>query len=175
MAFVKVDETEPLEKSIKRFKDTVRRITKRNRGRSLGQILAELRTYMRGWIGYFGIASPYQIRDLDGWVRRRVRQYILKQWKRKYTKFSNLYGLCPERYRFPDGTPSLYWKRGCWGVAKMAGYWGPSGSPLVVKAMGNEWLRNQGMYFMLDDLKKVKERCLNRPLPEGTVGGVRGN
>ena len=31
------------------------------------------------------------------------------------------------------------------------------------------------MYFMLDDLKKVKERCLNRPLPEGTVGGVRGN
>ena len=162
-------------KSVRRFKDRIRRITKRNRGRSLGQVLAELRTYMRGWVGYFGIASPYQIRDLDGWVRRRVRQYILKQWKRKYTKFSNLYGLCPERYRFPDGTPSQYWKNCCWTVAKTTGYWGPSGSPVAVKAMENEWLRNQGMYFMLDDSEKVKERCLNRPLPEGTVGGVRGN
>lgn len=143
-------------KSRIRFKNRIRQITRRNRGRSLGQILAELRTYMRGWMGYFGIVtSRSAIEKLDKWVRRRVRQYILKQWKRTYTKFTGLFRLCPEHLRNPDGSPSSYWRDQCWVTAMRSGYWAASSRQTVKTAMSNKWLADQGMYFMMSDYGKA--------------------
>jgi RNA-directed DNA polymerase len=69
-------------KSLKRAKDTIRRITKRNRGVSLGRVLEELRTFTEGWVAYFWRArTPSVFRAVDEWIRRRLRCYQWKQWK----------------------------------------------------------------------------------------------
>jgi RNA-directed DNA polymerase len=69
------------EKAIKRFKERVRALTQRTRGRSLRQIVAELRTYLRGWREYFGLATGRtRLRELGAWIQRRLRSYQWKQW-----------------------------------------------------------------------------------------------
>ena len=69
------------EKSIKRFKERIRECTERTRGRSLRQIVAELRGYLRGWYGYFALAtSRSRFRELGAWMLRRLRSYQWKQW-----------------------------------------------------------------------------------------------
>ena len=68
--------------SLKRAKDRLRRLTSRRRGVSLAQVLQELRSYTEGWGGYFWIVrTPSVFRQLDGWIRRRLRCYQWKQWK----------------------------------------------------------------------------------------------
>jgi RNA-directed DNA polymerase len=70
-------------KSLKRAKETIRRITKRNRGVSLARVLAELRTFTDGWVAYFWRArTPSVFRELDEWIRRRLRCYQWKLWKK---------------------------------------------------------------------------------------------
>jgi len=61
-------------KSIGRFKQRIGEITGRSRGISMERHLGELRRYVRGWMGYFGIASQLKLFDqLDQWIRRRIR------------------------------------------------------------------------------------------------------
>ena len=68
--------------SIQRFRSRVRRLTRRNRGISLEQRVDELSRYLRGWIGCFGyVESPWVLRSLDSWIRRRLRSVQWKQWK----------------------------------------------------------------------------------------------
>jgi RNA-directed DNA polymerase len=72
--------------SISRFKDKVRLITKRNRGVKFDTVIRELNQASRGWFHYFKVAdSPKPMKHLDGWMRRRLRSYRLKQRKRKYS------------------------------------------------------------------------------------------
>ena len=64
------------------MKDRVRALTRRIRGRSLQQVVDDLRSYLLGWQNYFGIAkSPWLFTNLDRWIRHRLRAYQLKQWK----------------------------------------------------------------------------------------------
>ena len=71
------------EKSLKQFKRRVREITLRTRGRTILQIAEDLRRYILGWKGYFGYAEvKSRLRDLDKWIRRKLRCYIYKQWGR---------------------------------------------------------------------------------------------
>jgi len=68
--------------SLQRFKAKVRRITRRNRGQSLEDVIEELSKYLIGWKGYFQLAqTPTIFRDLDSWIRRRLRSLQWKQWK----------------------------------------------------------------------------------------------
>ena len=72
------------EPAIKKLKRNVRAITRRTRGRNIQTIINELSKYLLGWRAYFGFAqvkSP--IIDLDKWIRRRLRCYLLKQWGRR--------------------------------------------------------------------------------------------
>jgi RNA-directed DNA polymerase len=78
-------------KALVAMKDRVREITARNRGRSTQQVIAELRGYLVGWREYFRLAeTPSVMRDLDGWIRHRLRALQLKQWKRGRTVFAAL-------------------------------------------------------------------------------------
>jgi len=71
-------------KAVLAFKAKVRELTCRTRGRTLSQIVAELRRYMLGWRGYFGFAEVTSLLlDLDKWIRRRLRSYHWKQWGRR--------------------------------------------------------------------------------------------
>src|SRR5213593_4668715 len=61
-------------KAIDRFKERVREITHKSRGRSMEKVMEELARYLRGWRGYFGFCeTPSVLQRLDAWVRRRVR------------------------------------------------------------------------------------------------------
>ena len=69
------------EKAIRRLKERIRALTQRTRGRSLRQIVAELRVYLRGWREYFGLATGRsRLRELGSWIQRRLRSYQWKQW-----------------------------------------------------------------------------------------------
>ena len=60
----------------------LRQITGRNRGRSVEQVVQELKAYVPGWKAYFQLAqTPTVLRELDSWLRRRLRAVQLKQWK----------------------------------------------------------------------------------------------
>jgi RNA-directed DNA polymerase len=80
------------EKAIKRFKDRIREITSRVRGRRIEVIVKELRQYMLGWQGYFNFTEVrYILRELDSWVKRRLRCYLWKQWgRRRYRELIKL-------------------------------------------------------------------------------------
>lgn len=70
------------EPSLQRFRAQVRRITRRNRGRRLEEVVEQLKKYLIGWRGYFQLAqTPTIFRDLDSWIRRRLRSLLWKQWK----------------------------------------------------------------------------------------------
>lgn len=69
-------------KALATAKERVREITDRSRGRSLKSVIDELRLYLTGWKAYFRLNEMSTIfRELDQWIRRRVRLVQLKQWK----------------------------------------------------------------------------------------------
>lgn len=70
------------EQSIDKFKAKVRVLTNRNVGKSLNQVVKELSSYLYGWGGYFGFCETRPVlKDLDSWVRRRLRCLLWRQWK----------------------------------------------------------------------------------------------
>jgi RNA-directed DNA polymerase len=78
-------------KTILRFKERIRELTRRTRGISIEQMIEELRRYMIGWRGYFGFCqTPSILTDLERWTRRRLRCVIWKQWKRGKVRFKEL-------------------------------------------------------------------------------------
>ena len=78
-------------RSMERFKERVREITRRTRGVSLQGMVKDLTVYLRGWHGYFGFCqTPSVLEDLDSWIRRKFRCFVWKQWKRGRTRFKEL-------------------------------------------------------------------------------------
>ena len=78
--------------SVARFREKVREVTRRRRGVSLQQVLVELRQYAYGWLNYFRYGEWNSLwRELDGWVRRRVRQYQWVLWKNPRTRRRELH------------------------------------------------------------------------------------
>jgi RNA-directed DNA polymerase len=74
----------------KRVKDRVRQLTRRNNGQSMARNIQDLSEYLRGWVGYFRIQEFRQIfKDLDGFIRSRLRSMQLKKWK-KPKKFQRM-------------------------------------------------------------------------------------
>ena len=87
-------------KALVTMKDRVRDITKRSGGRSMTNVVNELRSYLVGWKNYFRLAdTPRIFDDLDKWIRHRLRAIQLKQWKRGTTIFRELV----KRGMRPDG------------------------------------------------------------------------
>lgn len=73
------------------FKHRVRRLTRRSGGRSMAEVIERLRPYLLGWKAYFKLAqTPGIWRQLDEWLRHRLRAIQLKQWKRGRTMFREL-------------------------------------------------------------------------------------
>ncbi len=72
------------EKSLKRFKMRIRELSRRTRGRNIRKIIEELRRYLLGWSAYYG-KSQYRslFKELDSWIRRKLRCYHWKQWGRR--------------------------------------------------------------------------------------------
>lgn len=133
------------QKSLVKFKEKVRVITKRNRGRSFAQIIAELTPVLRGWLNYFQYAQCHKLlQDLDGWIRRKLRCYRLKQCKRVITL-----------QRFLENMGVKKWQS--WILALSGkGFWRKSNCPQANQAMGNEWFEAQGLYNLTLNYERLK-------------------
>ncbi len=78
-------------KAISRFRERVREITHRSRGKSMKPVMEELARYVRGWRGYYGFCeTPWVLKHLDSWVRRRVRCAFWRQWKTGRKRYAEL-------------------------------------------------------------------------------------
>jgi len=120
------------EPALEKLKHTVRKLCRRTRGHSIIQIIAELRKSLLGWKAYFGIAeikSPQ--RDVEKWIRRKLRCYLWKQWGRSgYRKLRRL------------GVK----RQLAWNTAKSAhGPWRLSKSPALYYALPNSYFRDLGL------------------------------
>ncbi len=104
------------DKTWKRFKAEVRRLTNRNWGVSMARRLRELAAYLRGWMAYFGLSSHYRpLPDLDSWIRRRVRMCYWIQWRWTKTRIRRLLALgVPHRWAVRTGLSS----KGPWHMSR---------------------------------------------------------
>jgi RNA-directed DNA polymerase len=78
-------------KSVARFKGKLKDTLRRGRGRSISNTVNDLAPAVRGWIGYFRLAEAKGIfEELDGWMRRRLRCVLWRQWKRPRARATRL-------------------------------------------------------------------------------------
>ena len=81
-------------RSVSRFKERIRELTKRSRSIPVEERIGQLNRYLMGWIGYFRLASAKKhCEKLDQWIRRRLRMCQWKQWKRVRTRIRELRAL----------------------------------------------------------------------------------
>jgi RNA-directed DNA polymerase len=80
--------------SVQRLTQRIRELLRSGRGRSLAHTIETLNPLLRGWIGYFRFTQAYGIlEELDGWVRRRLRCLLWRQWRRPRTRARKLLAL----------------------------------------------------------------------------------
>ena len=78
-------------KALARLSQKVRELTRRTRGISVETMVEQLATYLRGWGSYFGFCqTPSVLENLNSWVRRRLRSFQWKQWKRGKRRYAEL-------------------------------------------------------------------------------------
>ena len=117
----------------------VKEYAERNRGRNVRRVMAEVKVFIRGWLGYFHVAEMKRMmKSWDEWLRRRFRMYIWKQWKKPRTKVANLKKL---------GIPAE--KAYQWGNSRL-GYWRIAGSPVLECSITNERLAAAGYFSILN-------------------------
>ena len=117
-----------------RFRYRAVELTGRNRGISLERMIRELVEYLRGWIDYFGFCERRtDLRDLDGWIRRRLRCAAWKQWqtgRRRYRALVRL-GVKAERAKAIAGS-----SRGPWPMSR---------NVPMSQALSNRYLQKLGL------------------------------
>ena len=149
------------QKPMQKAKDTLRKLTRRNRGKNVRQVMAEVKRYMQGWLNYYAIASMKNtLAEWNGWLRRRIRMYIWKQWKKPRTKYRNLLKLgIPEKYAW---------------MAAMSrrGYWFTVETGAVERAISNERLARAGFFDLSLAYESIQSACVGRAVYR-TVRTVR--
>lgn len=133
--------------TLQRIKDKIRVQTSRNRGVKLESMIEGLNQYLRGWLGYFYLAASRSVfRDLDSWIRRRLRCYRLKQRKRSWPIAKYLISL---------GVKA----KDAWNLAKSSkGWWRLSLNPTIHRALSNAWFEEQDL-FSLEKRHKELNTC----------------
>ncbi len=124
-------------KKLKAFKRRVKELTGRSRGISMKRRLTDLARYLRGWIGYFGLARQLaEFSNLDGWIRRRIRMCYWKQWRYARTKVRHLTKLGVDLDMAIKHAVS---RKSYWRMCRM---------PAMRYAMTNKWLQEEGLFSL---------------------------
>ena len=130
--------------SIDKVKNKVREITSRSNGHGITQRIDRLNTYLGGWLGYFALSeTPSKLEELDGWIRRRLRMCLWKQWKKVKTRYRELRNL-----KLPE-----------WVVHELAnarkGYWRMSG--VLNRALNNAYWQGQGLMSLVKRYHEIRK------------------
>lgn len=121
-------------KALARFKERVRDLTQRTRGVSVHQLIGTLKRYLTGWRGYFGFCqTPSVLKQLDEWIRRRLRCFFWKQWKLSRTRFRELTarGVSQDLAAQTVGSSHGAWRLSC--------------SPALSIGLSNRYFRSLGL------------------------------
>jgi RNA-directed DNA polymerase len=148
--------------SLNKLKARVKEITRRNRGTAFEEVLKELKNYLTGWMTYYQLStSGWLLKEIDSWIRRKVRCYRLKQTKggTGLRRFLNSQGVTAQQAR------QL--------ASSGRGWWRLSRTPQASRAMGNQWLAEAGLVSLENRYNTLK---LSRKPPDtlSTSGGVGG-
>ena len=148
--------------SLKRAKDRIGQMTRRNRGSSFECVLGEVNSFTTGWVTYFRHARcSGLLRNLEGWIRRKLRCYRLKQCKRAKTiaKFLQKLGVS--------------WNQSWTTAACGKGWWRISGTPSAHHGMSNDWFERLGFASLSVRYNTLKHQQ-KPPDTMSTSGGVGG-
>jgi RNA-directed DNA polymerase len=136
-------------KSEQRLKEKLKQITQRNRGVSFEQLLKELKSTLHGWTLYFRYAQmKSKLAKIEGWLRRRLKCFRLKQCKRAIGIARFLMKLGVEK--------TLSWRTALSGK----GWWRLSNSPALNMGMNNQWFIEKGYYSLTENYKAVHRNPL---------------
>ena len=103
----------PTKQAKQKFKNSLKRLTKRNRPGSFEEIIQQINRVTRGWINYFGLGFIKGfIKEIEGWLHHRLRQLILKRWKKPRTIIRKLksYGLDLDSAKRIAFSRKKYWR-----------------------------------------------------------------
>lgn len=140
------------EKKWKTLKTELKRITQKTAPLTFDQRIAQLKAVHRGWINYFRMASiQSKLKELDGWLRNRLRYCIWKDWKKPERKRKNL-------IRLGIHNGQAY----AWSRTRMGG-WAVAQSPILGTTTTLERLTKRGYESMFSYYEKVSPD-LNEPL-----------
>jgi group II intron reverse transcriptase/maturase len=131
--------------SYQRLENRVREVLKGTRGRSMTATIAELNPLLRGWMAYFRLTeTKTALEELDGWIRHKLRCTMWRQWKRPYTRATNLMkaGLTEER-----AFRSAFNERGPW--------WN-SGASHMNQAFPKSFFDRLGLVSLLDTMRRLQ-------------------
>lgn len=142
------------EKSWKELKQKLKLITKKTAPKSISERISEIKTVQRGWVNYFRLASIHQkLRDVDSWIRNRLRYCIWHDWKKPERKRKNFIRLGL------DQETAYKWSR-----TRMGG-WAVAQSPILKTTITLVRLHKRGYISLLDYyLKLCPERDKRQPL-----------
>jgi len=135
----------PHNKSYERLKEKIRKVTNRNRSMNFNHRIKKLNEIIVGWVNYFKLADmKSKLKDLDSWIRRRLRACVWKTWKLVRTRFKNLMKLGVPKYK-------------AWEYANTRrGYWRISNSPILAKTVTNQRLVNHGFKSLSSQYEKFR-------------------
>jgi RNA-directed DNA polymerase len=131
--------------SIARLKDAVREALQGAGGRSLAAVIRDLNPKLAGWTAYFRfIETKRALEDLDGWIRRRLRCRLWRQWKRPYARARRLMSRGLDRQR-------------AWQSATNGrGPWWNSGASHMHAAYPKAWFDAQGLVSLVDTHRRLQ-------------------
>jgi RNA-directed DNA polymerase len=131
--------------SYQRLETRVREVLKGARGRSLTRTIAELNPLLRGWAAYFKLTeTKTALEEFDGWIRRKLRCILWRQWKRAHTRATNLMkaGLTKERA----------WRSAC----NQRGPWWNAGASHLNGAFPKSYFDRLGLVSLLDTTRRLQ-------------------
>ena len=135
-------------KSWKKFKVRLKSLASRRQVQNIRGALAQIKQYVMGWLNYYGLASmKTQIAQANGWLYRRIRMCIWKQWKLPKTKKRNLMKL---------GIPEIYASRVAY---SRKGHWRLANTPAVVSALSSKRLIQSGFCDLTAAYQSVHVNC----------------
>ena len=134
-------------KVMSKMKNKIRELTARSNGWSNEFRAKKLKQYIVGWINYFKLADMKKLlKEIDEWMRRRIRMVYWKQWKKIRTRFKML-----KHFGIEEGK--------AWEFANTRkGYWRISNSPILNRSLDTQTIKSLGYTFFFDYYQRV---CVN--------------
>lgn len=130
--------------TVKRVKNRLREMTSRSKAERISDRIKRINAYLGGWIGYYALAeTPSVFQEIEGWLRRRLRMCVWKQWKRVRTRYRELRALgLPERVVHIMANA----RKGYWRMSRQ-----------LNNALNNAYWHSQGLKSLTERYHRIRQ------------------